>query len=163
WLSQKPSRSPVVGSYVRKQHCAPWLPDDRRNHLSCWLYDAPLSCRVCMVSRLLERDDAIRGPDRLRTVRNGHARYLHLPERGADPSLQLDVEMRRSLVQNQDLGTPVKCSRQQHALLLSTRQGASHVADQAVVGHRHGHDFVVDGRVPGTLYHPHHVEGMVEK
>ncbi len=48
-----------------------------------------------------------------------------------------DVEMRRALVEKQHPGSAIERAGEQHALLLAARERAAHVADQAVVAHRH--------------------------
>ena len=54
-------------------------------------------------------------------------------------------------------------ARQQDPLVLAAGQRTSHVADQAVVGHGHRHDLVVDARHGGALGHALLIELGIEE
>ncbi len=86
-----------------------------------------------------------------------------LPEVLVNLPFPFDVEVRRTLVEEENLGPPIERPRQQHSLLLPAGQGATHVTNQAVVGHRHGHDFFVDACHARAVHHPLLVEGGVEE
>src|SRR4051794_14504404 len=66
--------------------------------------------------------------------------------------------MRGALVQEENARLAIERARKKHALLLPTRERTSHVTHKAVVGHRHGHDLLVDARKLRTGDHPLLVE-----
>src|SRR5690349_12144556 len=71
--------------------------------------------------------------------------------------------MSGALIEKEDAWLPVQGASQQQALLLSARQGASHIADETIVGHGHGHDLLVDAGKLRTSNHPVLVEIRVEE
>src|SRR5262249_15189427 len=94
----------------------------------------------------------------LRSVRHADPSHLKQPELRVDLSLLFDVEMGRAFIQKQEFGLTVEGTREQHALLLAAGERAAHIPDQAVVGHRHVHDLVVDAGNLRTFDHPLLVE-----
>src|SRR5438445_4775924 len=52
--------------------------------------------------------------------------------------------MRGALVQEQNPWLSVQCSCEQHSLSLPTRKRASHISNQAVIGHWHSHNLFMN-------------------
>ena len=77
--------------------------------------------------------------------------YPKLPLALVDQALIVNVEVRGALVKEKNAGLSIQGSREEHSLLLTSRKRAAHVANEAVVGHGHGHDLVVDRGKPGAL------------
>src|SRR3954451_17010944 len=117
----------------------------------------------CLMQRRPDPQDRV-GPARyLRPERHAHPRGVEPPKALVDVPLPLDVEVRRALVEEQDFRPPIERPRKQHPLLLTARERAPHIPDQAVVGHRHRHDLVVHIRHSRALDHPFLVEGRIEE
>ncbi len=75
----------------------------------------------------------------------------HVLERVLDERLRLRVEMGGGLVEDQDLGVLEDDPGDRDALLLSSRQPVSALADDRVVTARHRGDHVVDVGSCGSL------------
>src|SRR6266496_5145097 len=73
------------------------------------------------------------------------------------------VNVTGSFVEQQEFGLAKECTRKDHTLALSSRQGATHMADQSVVLHWHAHDIVVYRRKSGGGYHLLEIDGWVEE
>src|SRR3954470_20460226 len=107
--------------------------------------------------------DCIGSAHHLRPVGDTYARYVKAPEAVIDLSFILDIEVCRALVKEMNLWLSVERSRKQHSLLLAARQGTPHVSDQAVVTHRHCHDFLVDLSHLRAQDHSFLVKGRIEE
>ena len=68
-----------------------------------------------------------------------------------------------AFIEEQQFRLSIEGAGKQHALLLPARQRAPHIADQAVIGHRHRHDLVVNPGDLGAFDHPVLVIDRVEK
>jgi hypothetical protein len=75
-----------------------------------------------------------------------------------DEPFIVDIEVCGALVKEKNAGLSIQGARKQHPLLLASRERATHVADETIVGHRHRHDLFVDARQGRTLDHSQLVE-----
>src|SRR3954447_13759889 len=107
--------------------------------------------------------DCIGSVHHLRPVGDTYARYVEAPEAIIDLPLFIDVEVRRALVEEENLRLSVERPREQHSLLLAARQGTPHVSDQAVVAHWHCHDLFMDPSHLRAQDHSFLVKGRIEK
>ena len=110
-----------------------------------------------------DADHPIRTADDVRPVSNADPGDLQLAQACVDQPLVRHVEVGRALVQEQDTRVPVERPSQQHPLFLASGERAPHIADEAVVGHRHRHDFIM---YPGELRRMHNLflsELLIEK
>jgi hypothetical protein len=99
----------------------------------------------------------------IRAMGDADARDVQRLQVLGDLPLIVPVEMRGGLVEEQNLRAPVERSRENDPLPLAAGQRAAYVADQAVIGHRHAHDLVVDAGHLGASDHPLLVERRREE
>ena len=89
-----------------------------------------------------------------RTMRDIDPRQRKLLQIAVDLRFLVEVQVSRAFIEEKNLRLAVQGARQQQTLLLSAGQRAAHITDQAVVGHRHRHDLVVDASHSGAFDHP---------
>ena len=122
--------------------------------------DSGLACRP--VSRAVafdhsglgKRNYAIGNGDGIGPVRRENPGHVQLRQHGRNALFRGHVQMTGGLVQDEDGGLLVKSTRQKQSLLLSSGKGASHIADQSSIAHRHGHDLSVQASQAGALFQP---------
>ena len=81
----------------------------------------------------------------------------------ANLGLVLLVEIGCSLVKKQHVGILVQGPCEHDPLPLTGGQRIAHVADQALIGHRHSHDRVMDPRHLGNRLHLLRIGAVLEK
>jgi hypothetical protein len=96
-------------------------------------------------------------------VRDTDQRHAETPQICVDLRLPRNIEMGGAFIEEQQFRLSIEGAGKQHALLLPARQRAPHVADQAIIGHRHRHDLVVNPGDLGAFDHPVLVIDCVEK
>ena len=121
------------------------------------------ACRACpeRFAGPVDPEDPVGFGCYFRTVRDIDPRHRELLQIAVDLRFLVEVQVSRAFVEEKNLRLAVKGARQQQALLLSAGQRAAHVADQAVIGHRHRHDLVVDAGHSGALDHPLLIAGRL--
>ena len=73
---------------------------------------------------------------------------------GVDVVLAVDVEVTGGFIQKEDAWPLVEGTGKQNALPLAAGEHGAHVADECVVLHRHGFDFMVNGGHARALLDP---------
>src|SRR5690606_36400422 len=91
-------------------------------------------------------------------VSNDNASDVQSANRRVDHPLILLIQMTCRLVEENEIGSAVKCPRQKEPLLLPTGYGAPHIPNERVITHRHGHHFSMNRGATRRILYPPHVE-----